>query len=168
MTSLPSLINIIPGKNQPEKTYLKVKLENNIRGLIPVKQTKEAIIVPAKKVTIMPNVAKSFIGLFNQRNHVFWLVDLSNLLQLSCIETKQQEYSVVILQVENISLGLVVKKIQEVIKFPDDKIQSSIGNHQSSFTPYVKGCLIQNPDEILLILDSQRIIKTITQVMLNV
>ena len=149
----------ITSEIKQEEGYLQAKLDTKIQALIPIKQTKGAVIIPLGKITVMPNIPKWVIGLFNQRSHVFWLIDLPHLLQLSSVRIKPREYSVVIVQVGNISLGLVVEEIQGVIRFSEDKIQPLMGSYSSGLTPYLKGCIVQPPTEMLLVLDTQAIIE---------
>lgn len=145
-------------KNSGE-AYLKVQLEPQTQAVLLMKQIQEVLFVPVEGITSIPNMPNFVIGLLNQRNRVFWVIDLPQLLQLSPLDTDVQEYNIVIVQIDNIPMGLVVQKVQGVMRWTEDIIQAPIGKVDSAITPYLKGCIWQPQEGILLVLDAQSILE---------
>ena len=99
------------------------------------------------------------LGLLNQRSRVYWVVNLSQILELSLQEKYKQQYQIAIVRVNNIPLGLVVDRVKGAIRFEDTAIHSSIDTVPSHLIPYVKGC-VPLETEVLLILDLPAIINS--------
>ncbi|MBW4620661.1 MAG: chemotaxis protein CheW [Cyanosarcina radialis HA8281-LM2] len=145
--------------NNVGEAYLKLQLDAQTEAALPMEFAREASIVPASRLTYMPNMPPCVLGLLNQRSRVFWVVDLPQLLGLSAIAAEAQRYSIVIIEANNVSLGLVVKEVKGVTRFAKDIIQSPIGTVSPELTPYLQGCIPQNR-EALLILDPEAIANT--------
>jgi positive phototaxis protein PixI len=147
----------IAGKKKVGDPYLKFQLDLKTLGLLPLKEAQEVIVIPAKRITQIPNMDSHILGLLNQRNRVFWVIDLASLLGLPPLSPYLQQYNVAIIRVKDIPLGLVIQDIKGVLRFPLEEIQSPLGVVSTDFTPYLKGCVMDN-DEILLVLDPESII----------
>ncbi|MGB3655737.1 MAG: chemotaxis protein CheW, partial [Rivularia sp. (in: cyanobacteria)] len=63
----------------------------------------------------------------------------------------------IIVRTQSMILGLVVHEIIGTLRFNNDEIGSPIGQVASSLVPYLRGCIVQ-PQEILLVLDAQAIV----------
>ena len=63
----------------------------------------------------------------------------------------------IVIRVESVLLGLVVQDIKGTAKLMPDDIRSPLGHIASSLVPYLRGCVIQEK-EILLVLDAQAIV----------
>jgi twitching motility protein PilI len=142
--------------NNVGEAYLKLQLDARTQAALPMQFAREASIVPASRLTYMPNMPPCVLGLLNQRSRVFWVVDLPQLLGLTEIDTDVQQYNIVTIEAKNAALGLVVKEVKGVTRFAQDVIQSPIGTVSSALTPYLRGYVPQTR-EALLILDPEGI-----------
>lgn len=152
---------IAPHLNQVDRTlgdtYLKFQLEQQTPAILSMEHAQEVLIVPAGRITPMPNMPECVLGLLNRRNRVLWVIDLAQMLQLQPLDTNVQQYHIVIIRVGQVPLGLVVQEVKGVTRFTLDCIQSPMGLVTSGLTPYVHGCILQQK-EIILVLDAEAIV----------
>lgn len=137
--------------------YLKFQVNQQTAAVISMRHTQEAIVVPVESITSMPGMRECILGLMNWRSRIVWVVDLPRMLNLEAIETRLRQYNVIIIRVDTILLGLVVDDILGTAKFGSDDIHSPIGQVASSLVPYLRGCVMQQ-QEMLLVLDAQAIV----------
>lgn len=147
------------GQNKMGEPYLRLQLDKKMSAVIGMKYTQNVVIVPANRITPIPNVADCIIGLLYQRSRVFWVVDLPQALELSPVNRNLQEYYVAIVKINNLPLGLVVPEIKGVSRIVEERISPPIDSLGSQIIPYLKGCFIQDKD-ILPILDLEAIVKS--------
>jgi positive phototaxis protein PixI len=139
--------------------YLKFQLNRHTSAVLPMKQTQEAIVVPVEAITSMPNMPACILGLMNWRSRIVWAVNLPKMLNLEYLDGRLRQYNVIIIRVDSIVLGLVVQEIQGTTKFMPDDIRSPVGQVASSLIPYLRGCVVQKK-QILLVLDAQAIVQS--------
>lgn len=139
--------------------YLRFQLNQQTAAVLSMRHTQEAIIVPVDAVTSMPNMPNCILGLTNWRSRIIWVIDLPRMLNLEFIDHRLRQYNVIVLRVESMLLGLVVQEIKGTTKFIADEIRSPVGQVASSFVPYLRGCIVQEK-EILLVLDAQAIVQS--------
>jgi twitching motility protein PilI len=139
--------------------YLKLQLEQQTLAVLPMQYAQEAIVVPARRITPMPNMPACVIGLLNQRSRILWVVDLPQMLGLQPIDRKLQNYNVAIVKVGQLPLALAIGQIKGVIRFSIDIIQSPIGTVSEGLTPYLRGLVMQEK-EILLVLEPEAIVNS--------
>ena len=77
-----------------------------------------------RSITPMPNMPECVIGLLNRRNRVVWVIDLAQALSLQALGSSTGQYSVVIIQVNQITLGLLVLEVNGVTHFAPNVIQA--------------------------------------------
>ncbi len=145
--------------NQNADTYLKFQMNRQTSGLIHVKHTQEAVIIPVAAVTPMPTMADCILGLINWRSRICWAVDLPQILDLEPLNSNQREYNVVIVRVESALMGLVVQAIKGTTKIPADSVRSPVGQLTSGLIPYLRGCVWQE-EELSLVLDAEAIVQS--------
>ena len=136
--------------------YLKLQLNQQISAVLSMAHVQEALAVPVGRITLMPNMPACVLGLLNQRSQVLWIIDLPQMLDLPTLDTEVQHYSIAIIRVGSIPLGLVVQEVKGVMRFSVDSIQSPIGAVAPSLVPYLRGCILQST-EVLLVLDAEAI-----------
>ncbi|BAW97709.1 CheW protein [[Synechococcus] sp. NIES-970] len=170
------LQRLLPQLFQPEEKtgdrYLKFEFSPQQSGLISLEYVHEALRVPTRLVTPIPNMPDCVVGFMNSRNQVFFVVDLAQMLQLPATTANRQYYPVVTVRQSAISqaqdvylnqtdedtslLGLVVHAIQGVIRLNAEEIASPIEEFSEELTPYLKGCFVQDGQSIP-VLDVQAI-----------
>ncbi|MBF2063471.1 MAG: purine-binding chemotaxis protein CheW [Calothrix sp. C42_A2020_038] len=137
--------------------YLKFQVNHQTVAVISMRHTQEAIVIPVESITSMPGMAPCILGLMNWRSRIVWAVDLPRMLNLESLETRLRQYNVIIIRVDSLLLGLVVNDILGTVKFLPDEIYSPVGQVASSLVPYLRGCVMQQ-QEMLLVLDAQAIV----------
>ncbi|NWF58463.1 MAG: purine-binding chemotaxis protein CheW [Fischerella sp.] len=148
-----------PTHNNLEDGYLRFQLNKQAPAVLSMRYTQEAIVVPVESVTSMPNMPVCILGLMNWRSHIVWVVDLPRMLNLESLDNRFRQFSIIIIRVESVLLGLVVQEIKGTTKFMPDEIRSPVGQVASSLVPYLRGCVVQQK-EILLVLDAQAIVQS--------
>lgn len=144
-------------KNNLGDGYLKFFINPQTPAILSMNQTQEAMVVSVESVTAMPNMPFGILGLMNWRSRIVWIVDLPKILNLQSAQNRPRQYSVIIVRTESMILGLVVHEIIGTLRFNSDEIGSPLGQVASSLVPYLRGCIVQ-PQEILLVLDAQAIV----------
>lgn len=155
--------NIILSTKQNENNlgdgYLKFRLNQQTAAVLSMRHTQEAVVVPVESVTSMPNMPACILGLMNWRSRIVWAIDLPRMLNLEALDNRFRQYNAIIIRVESVILGLVVQEIKGTTKFMPDDIRSPVGQVASSLVPYLRGCVVQQK-EILLVLDAQAIVQS--------
>ena len=137
--------------------FLKFQLDRQTSAVVPMLQTQEAIVLPAGRVSVIPNLPAPVLGLFNRRSSLLWLVDLPEILGLESIDRHAHSFDVVLLKVGTIPLAVAVRSIQGVVRFAHEEIESPIGSFNPAFTPYLRGWILQGK-ELILVLEPESII----------
>lgn len=143
----------------PGETYLNFHLNSVTSAVLSAQYVQEAIVVPGEAITPMPNLPACIMGLMNWRSRILWAVDLPMILNLESTHYRSRNFNVIIIKVESMLLGLVVQDIKGTNKFMPHDVRSPIGQVATSLVPYLRGCIAQ-PEEILLVLDAQAIIQS--------
>ena len=144
--------------HQSSEVYLKLQIDPSTQAVIPMTQAQEVVVIPRERITPIPNMPPEVMGLLNQRSRVFWVIDLPRLLNLSPLEPDLNAYNLAIVRANDIPLGLVVQQIQGVIRVSETLIQSPIGNVSPHLAPYLRGCILQPHNGIVLVLDALALI----------
>jgi positive phototaxis protein PixI len=146
--------------------YLKFHLAHQISAVFSMRHVQEALVLPSRRLTPMPNMPISMLGLMNRRSRVMWVVDLAQLLGLNLQTNLQQyklQYSLVMIQVGAVPLGLAVQQIEGLTWIVPDAIQSPIGQVSTALVPYLRGCVLQKQEqkqELVLVLDAEAIVQS--------
>lgn len=159
MTNSKNTLSAQPTENNLVNSYLKFQLNQETAAVLSIKHTQEAIIVPVESVTAMPNMPACILGLMNWRSRIIWVIDLPRILNLASLDNRLRQYNVIVIRVESLILGLVVREIKGTTKFKADDVCSPIGQVASSLVPYLRGCVVQK-EEILLFLDAEAIVQS--------
>ncbi len=158
-----SSINIAPQasplKEALGEPYLQLQLTQQIPALLPMEHAQEALVIPADTLTPIPNMPASVLGLLNRRSRVFWVIDLSQVLGLSAHNTNVQQYNIVLIRIGQRPLGLVVPAVLGVQRFTAAMVRSPIGAVSPAMVPFLRGCVPQQQD-ILLVLDPEAVINS--------
>ena len=151
----------LKAKNQGD-TYLKFQLAKQTPAVLSMTQAQEVILLAPSRLTPMPNMPAYVMGLLNRRYRVLWVIDLARMLRLPGVETNIQQYNIVIIRNQSATLGLIVTTVEGVIRLTSECIQSPLEQVSSSIVPYLRGCILQE-QEILLLLDAEVIMRNAQQ-----
>jgi twitching motility protein PilI len=120
--------------------YLSLLLDSEITVAIELKSIRETLVLASERFTQMPNVHPCLIGLAEHRSHVFWVLDLPQLLGLTPIDFTAIETHVAILQIADMFLGLGVYRIGRVQRIAETDIATfSNQDLPASAMPFIQG-----------------------------
>ena len=157
-----NLQDLFKANLSPGDSYIRFQLTSNMTALLSMKQVQESLVVDVSKITTLPSMPESVIGIMNSRNHVFCVFDLAQLLGLPSSLGSPRQYQVIVLQTTNeqpIYLGLAVSHIQGMSRISADKIQSSTAAF--SISSYLYG-VVQQQELAIPILNLPSILETIS------
>jgi positive phototaxis protein PixI len=137
--------------------FLRLKLDDRTSAVVPMLQTQEAIVLPAGRISVIPNLPSPILGLFNRRSSLLWLVDLPEILGLEPIDRHAHSFDIALLNVGEVPLAVAVRSIEGTTRFDRDQIESPIGSFNPAFTPYLRGWILQEK-ELILVLEPEAII----------
>lgn len=143
--------------------YLKFQLDDRTQAVFSMRHVQEVLTLPARRLTPMPNMPASMLGLMNRRSRVLWLIDLAQILGLSVLDTNVQQYTLILIQVNAVSLGLAIQQVDGITRIHADAIQPLTGQVSPTLLPYVRGCALQQHDhkqEMLLVLDAEAVLQS--------
>lgn len=141
-----------------EETYLGLQLDAQTQVVLSTCKTQEVVSLPRERITPIPTLSASVLGLVNHRSRVFWLIDLPHLLGLTPLAGDQSEFQVAIVRSGNIPLGVGIRQILGIIRFSEAAIQSPVGRVSPNIVPYLKGCVLRPKEGILLVLDADALV----------
>ncbi len=183
-SSLSRLQELLPQIFQatelPGESYLRCQLKPNLSALMSMEYVQESLLVPREQITTIPNMSPSVIGVMNSRDHVFFVIDLAQLLGLSSPSLCRQYHTVVIRVSQFVSehfvyegelfVGLAFNKIQGLTRVLPDTIYSPSDTEElpqedlfSPLIPYTKQWMIDSEKQ-LPILDVATIVQKIISI----
>lgn len=142
-----------------DDAYVAFQLAKQTPAILDMQQVQEVLVVPVGRITSMPNMPECVLGLLNRHSRVLWVIDLAQMLKQPPIDTATQQYTIVIIRVGKVPLGLVVQEVRGVMRFNLDSIQSSQGLVPSHIAPYLQGCIRQQT-QIFLVLSAEAIVNS--------
>ncbi|OYZ20084.1 MAG: hypothetical protein B7Y39_11200 [Bdellovibrio sp. 28-41-41] len=136
-------------KNSTESAsrYLCFSLGNE-KFAMPLLQVKE--VIANTETTNIPQAAPYFKGIMNLRGQVISVIDLRVKLKVGKASTTP-ETTIVILDVNGLSLGVVVDSVNSVTSFENSMINEPPVHDSSTKTDYIFGVARQDKDLTLLI-----------------
>ncbi len=135
--------------------FLTFTLEENVYG-IAIKFVTE--IIGMQTITPVPETPAYLKGIINLRGKIIPLIDVR--LKFGKPEVKYNERTcVVVVEVDNISVGLIVDMVDDVLTIPDDKIAPPPVGTGGYDNRYIEG-IGQTDGQVLLLLDAERILKS--------
>ncbi|OQX81665.1 MAG: chemotaxis protein CheW [Candidatus Omnitrophica bacterium 4484_70.1] len=115
---------------------------------VNIHQVKE--IVRLTSITPIPRAPKFIEGVVNLRGQVLAVMDLAKRLELPS-QPRSEKTRIIIVEVENNTVGMIVDEVTEVLRLPMDKIEKTPQIIESDIEQkYIKG--VGKLDNRLLIL----------------
>ena len=132
-------------------TYIGFQLTQDIKALLPMKPVQESLIVEADKITPLPNMPKSILGMMSSRDRVFCILDIAQLLGMPSSLVFARQYQIVVVDIsESMSLeerklylGLAVAQIQGINRLNANQIHSDPDAFAPSLAPYIQGYVVE-------------------------
>ena len=121
---------------------------------VPLLSIKEVITVP--DTTPLPNSPAYFMGIMNLRGQIISVMDLRKKLKITPKEEELEE-SVVIVDFEDLSIGLVVDSINKVISFSSSDLVEVPEVQSQVNAQFIHG-VFKGTDKLTVILDLEKIL----------
>ncbi len=165
ITSLSRLQELLPQMFQatelPGRAYLRFQLALDITGLFAMERVRESLLVPAGKITPLPNMPQPVLGVMSSRNHAFCVVELAELLGLRSSLVYSRHYHVIVVGIPPSNsqepssnpeqlLGIAVNRIQGMTRLVSENIHSPKENISYHLIPYLQGCAIEKEEQLLV------------------
>lgn len=135
--------------------FLTFTLEENVYG-ISIKYVTE--IIGMQTVTTVPETPNFLKGIINLRGKVVPLIDVR--LKFGKEEKEYNERTcVIVVEVENLSVGLIVDMVDDVLTISEDKIAPPPVGTGGYDNKYIEG-IGQTDNQVILLLDAEKILKS--------
>lgn len=126
------------------------------RFAMPLLQVKE--VIANTETTNIPQAAPYFRGIMNLRGQVISVVDLRVKLKVGKPEVTP-ETTIVILDVNGLSLGVVVDSVNSVTSFDNSMISEPPVHDSGTKTEYIFG-VARHEKELTLLIDLKKVLNT--------
>lgn len=151
-------------KSSQEERYLQFSLGHESYA-VHLLQVKE--VIPTPETTKLPNSPKHFVGIMNLRGQIISIYDLRKKLGIQMDANAQTEEAVVIVNIEDTSIGLVVDSINKVINIQTENILQVPEIKSQVNAKYIEG-VHRDSDHLTMILNLGTIfdikeVKSLTQ-----
>lgn len=146
-----NLQELFEGKLASGDAYIKFQLTPEVTALLSMTQVQESLIVEAAKITSLPCMPKSTIGMMNSRDRVFCIFDLAQLLTLASELISSRQYQIIVLKTINepaIFVGFAVNQLQGITRIPKQQIKTSLKGFPENLTGFICGVVEENTNSI--------------------
>ena len=160
-----NLDELFKGSLASGDAYIKFQLGTETTALLSMRQVQKSLIVETEKITTLPSMPESTIGIISSRDRVFCIFDLAQILKLPSWSISPRQYQVIVLQTKDelpIYVGLAVTQLQGIIRLSEGEIQANSAGVASTFTDYISG-VVEQESNTLPILDFNPILQALTQ-----
>ena len=147
----------------PGDAYIKFKITSDVTALLSMVRVQESLFIEARKITPLPSMPESVLGMMSSRDRVFCVFDLAQVLQLASRSTPPRQYQIIVLQTvseQPVYFGLAVTQLQGIVRLSKQQIQPP-HNFSEAIDPYLYG-LAQAELGTIPILNLDRILNTLT------
>ncbi len=160
---IDTLTLTLPDLSRPQKVqgdaYLRLQLDTQVSAVLPLGYVQEVLVLASQNLTPIPNMPTCVLGLLNRRSRVFWLVDLARMVGLPPLDPSVAQHNIIVVRVGSAPLALSIQEVKGVVRFPADSTQSADGLIDAALVPYLRGCILQL-SENLLVLDAEAIVRS--------
>ena len=133
--------------------YLTFRLGSEEYG-IEIKYIIE--IIGIQKITAVPNIKSYIKGIINLRGIINPVVDVRMRFNLAPREYDDRT-CIIVVELNNISLGLIVDEVSEVINIPPDKISPPPQTNKGSQSHFLQG-IAKVGEQVKIILNIDRLL----------
>jgi purine-binding chemotaxis protein CheW len=137
--------------------YLVFTLDGK-RYCVSLTAVKE--VIGMTDFTPVPGVPSFFKGLINLRGSIHSIIDLRNKLQLPEASYQPKKTSIVIVEIDGLTLGAIVDDVCEVIGLETDQIQRNLSISSNINREYIVGVAKGSDSNLTLLLDIVRVVNT--------
>ncbi|MDX1977175.1 MAG: chemotaxis protein CheW [Pseudanabaenaceae cyanobacterium bins.68] len=142
--------------------YLDFKLDHtqdNYGLMLPTLDLVEVLTLPYAQITPIPDTPNFVMGVCNWRGEVVWLIDLAAKLGFEPLYRQgygQMSCPVILLQVDDLVVGLTVKKIGQMIRVAREQILPTPPTLASSeLSKFLSGYWLSGAGQTYLVLNGR-------------
>lgn len=161
-----NLQDLFKAKLAPGDAYIRFQLTTEMTAFLSMEQVQESLVVDTEKITPLPSMPESVIGMMSSRNHVFCVFDLAQVLALPSSLISARQYQIIVLQTTDeqpLYIGFAVTYLQGMVRLPAAKIQSSLDTFSSDLAFYIRGAVAE-AETMIPILEFNSILQSLTTV----
>lgn len=156
------------GYSSHQARFLRFYLHPDTKVMLPVGQITEVLKLQLAQIVPIPQMPSWVMGVYNWRGEILWMVDLAHLLGLEPWYHNQamRHHTAIVLSPDresgdrsnNICLGLIVSRIEDLETCQSGQIQSSLNLQVSSqLGRFLRGYWLKPEGEMILALDGKAI-----------
>jgi chemotaxis signal transduction protein len=134
------------------KRFLKFVLSKDQETLLPLDRVLEVMQILPESILSVPNMSNCILGVCIWKGETLWLVDLNTLVGYEALYQQSHRLetaSVIIVQYQGQTLGLVVKQIDDIELFDENKILTGTGLCPPELESFILGHLPQQGGSVL-------------------
>lgn len=144
-------------------SYLRLRIMPETSVFLAMEQIQESLIVGAERISPLPNMPESFIGIMNSRDRVFSVFDLALLLKLPTPLFSPREYQVIVLETKTakpIYIAFAVEGLQGMTRLATEQFSLSMDQVPAQLQPFALGC-INDQESVVPLLEFEAILDTL-------
>lgn len=145
-------LGLTPLPVDSRKRFLKFVLSKDQQTLLPLSQVLEVIQISPDDILSVPDMPSCILGICPWKGETLWLVDLNVLVGYEALYHRSvplETASVVVVQKDNRTLGLVVEHVSDIDLFDEGKIRVGTGLCPPKLEPFVLGYFPQQGDIVI-------------------
>ncbi|MEM6445824.1 MAG: chemotaxis protein CheW [Cyanobacteria bacterium J06642_2] len=156
------------GSERRGDQWLRFFLEPNATALLLVTQMVEVLNIPIGSIVRIPDMPPWVMGVYNWRGEVLWVFDLGHLTGLTPWyqqETSASTYATIVLNVGGRTVGVVVKRVEDIELFDLADLRSPPASAVSpEMAPYLRGYWLTEAGDMLMAIDGEAILSKTAQI----
>ncbi|OVE82630.1 hypothetical protein BVY03_00535 [bacterium K02(2017)] len=125
---------------------------------IPLSIVKE--VISLSEIAPIPHVPKYLIGLINLRGSIITIIDLRMKLGLTSNEYIPKKTSIIITDIDNLTIGFVVDEVADVVKIKSKQVDNQISVQSKTSREYISGVAKMGDKKLALLLDIGKVLAT--------
>jgi len=123
---------------------------------VPLSTVKE--VIGMTNITPIPHVPNFFKGLINLRGKIISVIDLRLKLGLKQVPYQPKQTSIIITDVNDLTIGTIVDDVQEVVGFEREQIETELDIASSVQREYIDGVAKSEDNTLVLLLDIRKVL----------
>ncbi|NJM46816.1 MAG: hypothetical protein HC860_12220 [Alkalinema sp. RU_4_3] len=149
----------LPLASAPEKPYqhfFSFVLPPDLPAMIPNDRVAEILMLTSENIMGIPEVPPEIMGIAPWRGEVLWLLDLSYIMGKTPLFRqgyRNTPYSVIVISRNNQTLGLVVDRVEQMLRCSEDNILPAAEVVNAAIPPFMQACWSPESEQRTWILD---------------
>lgn len=170
-TSLERLQHLLPqlftSTDLEGSPFLRAQLTADITVGIPLHYVEEVRLISHEMLTLMPNMPDSVLGLVQAKGHIFWLVNLAEMIGLTVKGNRSNRYEMIMVRTQDLSLkmgvssshisnqdlflGFAVQRVKGTLRLHPEDLKTLEEDRFSASNPCLAGTIVKNDERISIL-----------------